>query len=94
MVRIATITVAIRTPLALESSFLFKNKKKAPRFKMAPILTNFVKTPFEIAICRESVMECPVPKNIRATRRPRVLAIKPTIIPIIISLVFIEVPSV
>ena len=45
MVIKATIMVAISTPLARDSLFVFINKKKAPKFNSAPILTNFVNTP-------------------------------------------------
>ena len=44
-VDMATITVAMSTPLALESCSVCMNRKKAARFNMAPILINLVKTP-------------------------------------------------
>ena len=89
----ATMIVAIRTPLALGSLLVFINKKKAPKFKSAPILTSFVSTPCEIAVSSEFRIESPVPNNNNDKVRPTALAIMPIIIPIIISL-FFKCPSI
>lgn len=89
----ATIIVAIKTPFALVSLFVFINKKNAPKFKSAPILTNLVNTPCAKAISKESKIDVPVPKNNNDKVSPKALAIKPIISPIINSL-FFKSPSV
>ncbi len=93
MVIKATIMVAIRTPFAFDSLFVFINRKKAPRFKSAPILTNLVNTPWARAILKESLIDSPVPKNNRDNVNPIALAIRPIIIPMIMSLCF-KFPSI
>lgn len=93
MVIKATIMVAISTPLALDSLFVFIKRKKAPKFKSAPILTNFVNTPWARAMFKESLRDSPVPKNNSDNVSPITLAIKPIMIPIITSL-FFKIPSI
>ena len=88
MVIRATIIVAIRTPLARDSLLVLINKKKAPKFRRAPILTNFVNTPCAIAMFSELFRESPVPKNNKDNVSPTALAISPITIPIITSLFF------
>ncbi len=93
MVIKATIMVAISTPLACDSLLVFINRKKAPKFKSAPILTNFVKTPWARAMRKESFIDAPVPKNNSDSVSPMALATKPTIIPMITFLLF-KFPSI
>lgn len=80
--------VAIRTPFARVSLFVFINRKKAPKFKRAPILTNLVNTPCAMAMSKELFIEFPVPKNNRDNVSPIALAINPIIIPMMTSLFF------
>lgn len=89
----ATIMVAIRTPLARDSLLVFINRKKAAKFKSAPILTNLVKTPCAIAMFKDSEIDSPVPKNNRDNVSPITLAIKPIMSPMIMSL-FIKFPGI
>lgn len=89
----ATKMVAIRTPLARDSLLVFKNKKKAPKFRSDPILTSFVNTPIEMAIFNDLLIDSPVPKNNKDSINPIVLATMPVMIPMTISL-FFKGPSV
>ena len=91
---IATIKVAINTPLAFNSLLVFINRKKAARFRMAPIQTNFVKTPCAIAISKESKIDVPVPNINSASVKPMMLAKRPMIIPIKTSLLFFKFPGI
>lgn len=93
MVVKATIMVAIRTPLARDSLLVFKNRKKAAKFKSDPILTNLVNTPCALAILNELLIESPVPKISKDNVNPIALAMIPIIIPVIISL-FFKCPSI
>lgn len=80
--------VANNTPLARDSLSVFINKKNRPKFNSAPILTNLVKTPCAKEILKESLIDSPVPKNSSDKVSPMILAIKPSINPMKMSLFF------
>lgn len=87
-------SVAINTPFAFSSLLVLINRKKAAKFKMAPIQTNFVKTPWAIEMSKESKMDVPVPKNNNDKLRPIALAKSPISIPMSTSLLFFKFPGV
>ena len=76
--------VAIKTPLALKSLRIRKNKKKAPKFSMAPSANKLPICPCSTAASKVAfILKSENSKTYKSV--PIVFAIRPTINPIIIS---------